>query len=176
MADELIPLLRWQFELTWSLLDGHLAVLDDGDCVWEPAPACWSVRERADGSWYADWVTPEPDPAPAATIGWFTWHIGWWWTATLAGLAGDPAPVPTGLCWPGSAAATVAWLRGLRAEWVTVLDRLSGADLAATAGFPWPGRADRTVAHQVAWVNAELMKNAAEIGQLRLLRIAATAP
>lgn len=29
-----------------------------------------------------------------------------------------------------------------------------------------------TVAHMVAWVNAELMKNVAEIGQLRLQRAA----
>ena len=28
------------------------------------------------------------------------------------------------------------------------------------------------MAHMVAWVNAELMKNATEIGQLRLLRAA----
>ncbi len=29
-----------------------------------------------------------------------------------------------------------------------------------------------TVAHMVGWINAELMKNAAEIGQLRLVRAA----
>ncbi|MEU9759477.1 hypothetical protein [Streptomyces sp. NPDC047985] len=42
----------------------------------------------------------------------------------------------------------------------------------ATAPFPWQNDPRHTVAHMVAWVNAELMKNAAEIGQLRLQRVA----
>jgi len=165
-----LPLLRWQFDLTWSLLELHLADLTDDDCRWEPAPACWSVRPGPDGRWYADWVSPEPDPPPVATIGWVSWHIGWWWTRTLAGLAGTPAPEPQRLPWPGGAAGTVAWLGRLRADWLAVLDRLTEDDLAAPAAYPWRDRPDRTVGHTVAWVNAELMKNTAEIGQLRLLR------
>ncbi|MFI7704153.1 hypothetical protein [Nonomuraea sp. NPDC049480] len=47
-----------------------------------------------------------------------------------------------------------------------------GADLDAAAPFPWPKDSEHTVAHMIAWVNSELMKNAAEIGQLRLLRAA----
>ncbi|WP_422395020.1 hypothetical protein [Nocardia vulneris] len=35
--------------------------------------------------------------------------------------------------------------------------------------FSWPDEGGKSVAHTLAWVNAELMKNAAEIGQLRLL-------
>ena len=35
-----------------------------------------------------------------------------------------------------------------------------------------PDDREYTVAHMLAWVNAELMKNVAEIGQLRLLRAA----
>jgi hypothetical protein len=65
-------------------------------------------------------------------------------------------------------------LRGLRENWLAVLDRLTDADLDATAPFPWPEDSERTVAHMVAWVNSELMKNAAEIGQLRLLRAASS--
>jgi hypothetical protein len=65
-------------------------------------------------------------------------------------------------------------LRDLRREWLSVLDRLTDTDLDTTAPFPWPPDTDRTVAHTVAWVNAELMKNAAELGQLRLLHLATT--
>jgi hypothetical protein len=54
----------------------------------------------------------------------------------------------------------------LRDEWVAVLDTL---DLDAPSTFPWP---DQTVGHTVAWLNAELMKNVTEIGQLRMLRSA----
>lgn len=53
-----------------------------------------------------------------------------------------------------------------------MLDRLTDADLDATAPFPWQGDPGYTVAHMVGWVNAELMKNAAGFGQLRLLRAA----
>ncbi|MGW3787450.1 hypothetical protein ACWD5Z_22890 [Micromonospora chokoriensis] len=52
------------------------------------------------------------------TIGWLTWHMGWWWTVTIDHLR------------------------------------------------------DHTVTHTIGWVNAELMNNVAEIGQLRLMRAA----
>ncbi|WP_233558883.1 DinB family protein [Micromonospora radicis] len=69
-------------------------------------------------------------------------------------------------------AATIEWLRQLRAEWLDVLGGLSDADLDEVAPFPWPHDPAHTVAHLLAWVNAELMKNVAEIGQLRLLHAA----
>ena len=33
-------LLRWQFELTWSLFEYHLERLEDEDFLWEPGPLC----------------------------------------------------------------------------------------------------------------------------------------
>ncbi len=171
MPAALTTILRWQHDLTWSLLDLHLAALHDEDCFWEPAAGCWTVREVG-GVWLPDWVEPEPDPPPVATIGWLTWHVGWWWGEALARTAGQPPPPRAEVTWPGSAAGAVAWLRGLRARWVEVLDRLTDTDLDAVAPYPWQDRPDRTLAHLVAWLNAELMKNAAEIGQLRLQRLA----
>lgn len=38
-----------------------------------------------------------------------------------------------------------------------------------SATYPWGDASGMTVAHTVAWVNAELMKNVSEIGQLRRL-------
>jgi hypothetical protein len=38
--------------------------------------------------------------------------------------------------------------------------------------FPWPNDPEHSIAHMVGWVNVELTKNSAEIGQLRLLRAA----
>ena len=51
-------------------------------------------------------------------------------------------------------------------DWLTVLDRLTDADLDRTASFPWQNNPERTLAHTASWVNSELMKNTAEIGQL----------
>jgi hypothetical protein len=71
--------------------------------------------------------------------------------------------------WPGSGAAAVARLRELAARW---RELLATSDLAAPSLFPWGADAGRIVAHTVLWVNVELTKNIAEIGQLRLLRAA----
>lgn len=164
-------LLRRQFELTWSLFEYHLERLELGDFLWEPAAHCWTVRRNADGVWVPDWAETEPDPVPVPTIGWLSWHIGWWWSTAADHARGRTPRERTEIVWPGEGAA-VEWLRGLREEWVVVLDRLTDAELDATAPFPWQGDPAHTVADMVAWVNSELMKNVAEIGQLRMLRAA----
>ena len=169
-----VAVLRWQFELVWSLLDLHLNQLDDEDFLWRPAECCRTVRPDSEGRWLPDWEEPEPDPAPTVTIGWLSWHVGWWWTVALDHATGRPPRTREEISWPGDAERTIAWLRALRADWLAVLDRLTESDLDAVASYPWRDNPDRTVGHMVSWVNAELMKNTAEIGQLRLLRVAVT--
>ncbi|MEV1072328.1 DinB family protein [Micromonospora parva] len=171
-----LALLRWQFDLTWSLFEYHLERLDAEDFLWEPAAHCWSVRQGVDGAWVPDWADTEPDPVPVPTIGWLTWHVGWWWTVAMHHLRGVPAPDRTAVVWPGPGEPSVAWLRGLRTDWLGLLDQLGERDLDRTATFPWPDGTDHTVTHAIGWVNAELMKNVAEIGQLRLMRVARTDP
>ncbi|MER7168350.1 DinB family protein [Micromonospora sp. NPDC000207] len=170
MSASRLDLLRWQFDLTWSLFEYHLERLEPTDFLWEPAPHCWTMRQDADGGWVSDWADVEPDPIPVPTIGWITWHIGWWWTVTVDHAQGRTPRERTEVGWPGGGEQTVAWLRDLRTAWLSVLDQLGDADLDATAPFPWQNDPAHTVAHMIAWVNAELMKNATEIGQLRLLR------
>ncbi|RAY15737.1 DinB family protein [Actinomadura craniellae] len=165
-------LLRWQFELTWSLFEYHLERLVPEDFLWEPAAHCWTVRPDGAGRWTADWAETEPDPVPVPTIGWLSWHMGWWWSVTLDHVQGRTPRERTEIVWPGAGKATVEWLRGLREEWLAALGRLTGTDLDAPAPFPWQNAPEHTVTHMIGWVNAELMKNAAEIGQLRLLRAA----
>ncbi|WP_049577652.1 DinB family protein [Streptomyces sp. SBT349] len=170
-------LLRWQFDLTWSLFEYHLERLRPEDFLWEPGPLCWTVRPGAEGGgWVPDWADTEPDPIPVPTIGWVSWHIGWWWGVTLDHARGRAPRERTEVTWPGDGEAAIAWLRGLREEWLTVLDGLTEEELNATAPFPWPNDPAHTVAHMVAWVNAELMKNVAEIGQLRLIADSRRAP
>lgn len=172
MSASRVPLLRWQFDLTWALFGYHLERLDDEDTLWRPARVCWTVHPSDDGTWRPDWADSEPDPIPVPTIAWLTWHIGWWWSVTTGHLRGRTPPDRTDVVWPGDAAATVAWMRALRDEWTQVLDQLSDDDLAAEAPFPWQRDPAMTVGHTLAWVNTELAKNAAEIGQLRLVRAA----
>ncbi|WP_037674752.1 DinB family protein [Streptomyces griseus] len=169
-------LLRGQFDLTWALFEYHLDRLTPEDFLWEPAPHCWTMHRSAEGegegAWVPDWADTEPEPVPVPTIGWLSWHIGWWWGVTLDHLRGDPPRERTEVAWPGPGKPTTDLLRDLRTAWLTTLADLSDTDLGATASFPWPNDPGHTVADTLAWANAELMKNAAEIGQLRLLRAA----
>jgi hypothetical protein len=164
-------LLRWQFDLTWSLFEYHLERLEPDDYLWEPVAHCWTVRRTDDGTWVPDWAETEPDPVPVPTIGWLSWHIGWWWGVAVDHAHGRTPRERSDVTWPGAGEPTVEWLRGLREDWLVAMDRFTGADLDAVAPFPWPNDPGYTVAHMVAWVNAELMKNVAEIGQLRLQRV-----
>lgn len=153
----------------------HFDRIEPADFRWEPAPVSWNVRRDADGEWEPDWAQVEPDPVPVPTIAWATWHIGWWWSVTIAHLRHRIPPERTDVRWPGDGAPTVEWLTGLRDEWVAALDQLTEAELDATAPFPWPADSGRTVAEMIAWAHVELMKNVAELGQLSLLRRASTA-
>ncbi|MEU8069853.1 GNAT family N-acetyltransferase [Micromonospora sp. NPDC048169] len=165
-------LLRRQFDLTWALAEYHLDRLEPADFLWEPGGLCWTMRPGPDGGWRPDWADTEPDPVPVPTIAWLSWHIGWWWSVAADHVRQRPARERDGIRWPGPGAETVAWLRELRTEWTEALDGLAEADLDRPSAYPWPADAGLTVAHLAGWVNAELMKNVAEIGQLRLLRAA----
>jgi hypothetical protein len=147
--------LLWQFDLTWALADLHLSALGEDDFLWEPAPLCWTVRPDAAGVWRPDWSDTEPDPIPVPTIAWLTWHISWWWSTTLDRVTGETPRDRDGVVWPGDGPGAVSEVRDLAARWRELLAELD-AEHVRTA----------------LWVNAELMKNIAEIGQLRLLRAA----
>ena len=172
MPTSRLDILRWQFDLTWSLFEYHLERLEPDDALWEPAGLCWTVHPGADGGWEPDFAEQEPDPVPVPTIAWTTWHISWWWTVTIDHLRGRTPTERTAIRWPGDTARAVELLRRLRAEWVDVLGGLRDDELDAPASFPWQGDPSYTVGHTLAWVNTELAKNVAEIGQLRLLRAA----
>ncbi|RII09219.1 DinB superfamily protein [Streptomyces sp. YIM 130001] len=181
-APTLATVLRNQFELTWALAEVHLGPLTDDDLLRAPAANHWTVRRDGDGTWRPDWDLDEdgrePDPVPALTGAWVSWHLGWWWTTARDHLRGLEPPRREDVTWPGAATETVIWLRGLADDWRTLLTDLGNDPdaLAAPAPYPWPPGSDRTVADTLAWANAELMKNVAELGQLRMLRHADAPP
>ncbi|MDT0266367.1 DinB family protein [Streptomyces sp. DSM 44915] len=165
--------LRWQFDLAWSLFDYHLQRLVPEDFLWAPGPLVWTMHRTPEGGWRPDWANPEPDPIPVPTIGWVSWHLGWWWSTALDHARGRTPRERTEIHWPGPGDPTIAWLRALHDDWCEVLDGADADDLAAPAAYPWPADAGLRRAHLYAWANVELTKNAGEIGQLRLLRAAA---
>lgn len=158
-----------QFDLAWALAELHLSALVDDDFLWEPVEVVWTVWPDGAGAWRPDWSDVEPDPIPVPTIGWLTWHITWWWSVTLAHLDGVEPPARTDVTWPGGAAA-VSRIRELAGRWRATVESLTAADLERNSAFPWGADSGRTVADSVLWLHVELTKNAAEIGQLRMLR------
>src|SRR4051812_22042679 len=62
----------------------------------------------------------------------------------------------------------VSLLQELRDQCAANLDRLGDEELQRTARVRWPMK-DRPFADLAAWLNVELMKNAAEIGFVRFL-------
>lgn len=163
-------LLRWQFDLAWSFFEYHLQRLEDADFLWEPGPLCWTMQAQPDGTWVPDWAESEPDPIPFPTIAWTSWHLGWWLGSSLEQASGRVPLEPQDVAWPGVGEPTITWLRELGAQWAAVLDAVTEETLDGPSSYPWPTDAGRSVADTAAWVNAELMKNAAEIGSVRLLR------
>lgn len=162
-----LELLERQLGIAWGLLDYHLERLVDDDLHWAPVDNRWSIRRMGD-SWVPDWADVEPTPLPVPTAAWVTWHIGWWWSTALTHLTGDPVPSRDDVRWPGGAESTRNWLRSLHSEWRTALAEAD--DLAEISRFPWPADLGYTVADMCAWANVELMKNAAELGQLTMIR------
>lgn len=156
-----------QFDLVWALAQLHLDALAEDDFLWEPAGVVWTVHRGGDGLWRPDFSEAELDPVPVPTIAWLTWHIDWWWTTALAHASGEVVPGRAEVFWAGTGVAAVARLRELAAAWRSVL---SDADLSRSVPYPWDP--PKTLAHTASWLNVELTKNVAELGQLRLIRAA----
>lgn len=164
-----LAVLRHQAHVAWTLCEYHLDGLGDAECRWEPAEGAWTVRATRSGVWHADWVEPEPDPVPATTIGWLTWHLGFWMSMVYDHAFAERRLTRQDITWPGSADATVEWIRGCHRRWTGAVESLVDADLDDPARADWPYRDGRPFGYFLAWYSVELTKNAAEIGQLRTL-------
>ncbi|HEY7978996.1 MAG TPA: DinB family protein [Rhizomicrobium sp.] len=167
MASSQLETLQWQFGLAWRLAEYHLPALTDEACLWEPIPHCWTVRQSPDGKWRPDWTEVEPDPPPATTIGWASWHLIWWWSAALREIRNEPAVAREDVLWPGSAEGVQLQLKALSREWEATLAGLQESEMEKPFAHPWAEPRPLRIA--LAWANAELMKNVAEIGYVRLL-------
>src|SRR5579872_79489 len=115
-----------------------------------------------------DWSDPEPRPAPTATIAWLIWHICFWWTMVIDHTFDAAQLRREDVLWPGTAEAAVARIVELHEQWRAHLAQLAQESWSVPRKS-WPWSVPRTPAQIEGWVNAELMKNTAEIGVLRRL-------
>ena len=150
----------------WRQFD-RLAGLTDAEYLWEPVPGCWSVRSGDDGVVRAQWVRPEPVPAPLTTIAWRMWHIG---SGCFDGYCthffGDRAQEDREQ-WPGSADEAIA---RLDREWARFRVHVAALDAEALAAPLGPkGGEYAQDSHHALVLHAldEVIHHGAEIGVLR---------
>jgi hypothetical protein len=167
MSHETAAYLIRQLDLAWKLTSYHLDTLTTEECLWRPASVGLHVHLEGD-MWHADWPEREDYDIGPASIGWITWHLGFWWSMVLNHSTGDGSLTRERVIWPGSADGVRTWLRGLHAQWRELLVQLSDEDLRSTHRARWPMQG-RPFGDVVAWANVELSKNAAEIGYARFL-------
>ncbi len=149
--------------------------LTDAEYLWEPAPGCWTLRARADGTWVADWPLPRPEPEPFTTIAWRMWHLIDMYGEDRAPrwLDVPPQGPPVGFDGPDrtappSAAEAVRMLERAHRRWDAHLALASEETLGEVIGpVAGPQYADRTKAAYVMHMLDEYIHHGAEIALLR---------
>lgn len=158
----------------WQRLRHRLDGLTDAEYFWEPAPGCWSVRQRSDGAWRADWPRPEPDPAPLTTIAWRLWHLIDMYGEDRAPLWLDIAPQgraiglddPDGAP-PTSSAEAIALLERAHDRWEAHLALVSEESLGEPIGAVGGGYAEHSRTGYVLHMLDEFIHHGAEVSLLR---------
>lgn len=165
--DDARAFLLQQFDTAWKLAQFHLETLTTEECLWRPAVVGPHVHETGD-AWHGDWPEHEEYAFGPPSIAWLTWHIGLWWSMVLDHSFGAGDLARDDVTWPGTADGVREWLTGLAREWRARIEPMTAAELHAINRTHWPF-ASRPFGDIVAWVNIELVKNAAEIGYARFL-------
>jgi hypothetical protein len=172
MTDASLHYLVRQFETATKLMNFHLEGLTTEECLWRPARAGLHVHQVPGEGWRAEWPDHEGYVLGPPSIAWLTWHVGFWWSMVLNHSFGDASLTREDVTWPGNGDDVRKWLAGLQGDWRAALERITDNDMRSTQRTQWPFR-DRPFGDIVAWVNLELMKNAAEIGYARFLHAVA---
>ena len=157
----------------WNPLMDRLAGIGDVEYLWEPVAACWTVRANSNGDLVADWVDPDPVPAPVTTIAWRCWHIAVdcldSYSSRLFGRTGTELTGPHWVATAEEARAMLAaaWsvFRTGVASWV---DADHGHDsLWTPLGPAWGPYAEHTNLQLAVHAQREVIHHGAEIALLR---------
>jgi uncharacterized damage-inducible protein DinB len=164
------------YERTRARLEGRT----DDEHLWEPAPDCWTVRERTPGRWQADWSVMPVVP-PFTTMAWRLVHLAQCYgeerNARMLGLSlsADGAFQPLAEA-PSSAAAALDRLDAAAAHWHTMLEACTDEHLVQPIGPIGGPYAEEPRAGFVVHMIDEQTHHGAEVGLLRDLYRAQHAP
>jgi hypothetical protein len=173
-TNQLVEQLDWHWrEHLRPRLDG----LADGEYLWEPVPACWSIRPRSEattpiaagtGDAVIEYEYPEPVPPPVTTIAWRMGHIS-------IGIFGSRAANHFGeggvdyqtVDWPLTASGGLDLLDHWYDEWLRGIKGLDTDALARPVGPHEGPFAERPYAELLLHINREAIHHGAEIALLR---------
>ena len=168
-TDELKRLSDTVWERTRRRLDG----LTEEEYRWEPAPGCWSIRTRRDGTSFVEWA-PIVHPDPFTTLAWRLWHLidmygedrapRWLDVPPQGEAVGVDAPDPAP---PTTAADALDQLDRAHARWDAHLALVDDARLGALIGPVGGEYGDGTRAGYVLHMLDEFIHHGAEISMLR---------
>lgn len=164
----LLETLERQYSIASTLAYRHLDGLTTEECLWRPANRGLHVHAQTEGAWTADWPDHEEYSIGPPSIGWLTWHLGYWLTMVIDYSFGSASSTRTDVQWPGDADRTVRWISGLESRWRNLIRQVDEEDLLSGDRTNWPLE-NRPFADIVAWSTVELTKNASEIGYVRFL-------
>lgn len=161
----------FQLDMCWQLYNYHIKTLTDEEALWVFDAGGLQVREK-NSNWKADWPHAEDYKIGPASIAWTLWHIIYWWSTALNYNFGDGTLTKDDVLWPGSVSMVKVKIQELYVEWKENLNSLKEDDFTQGYHAKWPFE-NECFANTALWLNAELMKNAAEIGYGRFLYCAA---
>lgn len=167
MNIEIKESILFQLDMCWQLYLYHTDNLEEIEALWTFTPTGLQVRKQND-EWCIDWPETESYEIGPSSIAWTLWHIIYWWSTALDYNFGDGTLKKEDIPWPGSIKKAKATINVLHDKWVSKLNILLDADYQVKQYGKWP-LVDRNFADIALWLNAELMKNTAEIGYGRFL-------
>lgn len=157
----------FQLDMCWQLYSYHMETLTDEEALWVFKSDGLQVRE-INSTWQADWPHTETYEIGPASIAWTLWHIIYWWSTALNHNFGDGSLTKDDVIWPGSVSMAKAKIQELYTEWKSIINSMDENDFAGGKHARWPFE-NKDFSDIALWLNAELMKNAAEIGYGRFL-------
>ena len=168
-SQDLIAVLLDTYDSVWHRLQRRLDGLTDAEYLWEPVPACWSVRRMEDGRYRAppgQW--PETGPSPFTTIAWRMCHIADNFTEDrVARFFRRESPADPAASHPATAAEGIAYVEHAYALWHSYLVALEGQRLWDTLGVSAGVRSERPLVRFILQYLEEFAHHAAEVAVLR---------
>ncbi|NGF58271.1 DinB family protein [Parapedobacter sp. SGR-10] len=168
IENNLMKCLIEQFKISNQLLTYHLNTLTIEECLWQPSKKGIYLKRIGADKWKGTFPESEDYKVGPPNIAWLTWHIDFWWSMVINHSFEEGTLGMDDIVWQPSIEKITNQFETLAQKWLKLISGLSTDDLNSSKYSKWP-ITDCPFSGVVAWLNLELMKNAAEIGYIRFL-------